>query len=529
MKAQIHPLFLGAHVRGAPVYQTGRTIVHTLQEAGHEAFIVGGFVRGALLKGESFVPSDLDIATSARPEEIRTLFRKVNFVGQSFGVSLVHLGGHSVEVATFRTEGPYSDGRRPDFVRAGNHFEDSCRRDFTINALYFDPTREEIIDFHDGVSDASQRILRTVGKAADRFAEDLLRVLRMCRFAAQDGLTIEPLTWQAAMAQAPQLTRLARERVVLEIQKTPFQSYRSFCCHLEGLGLEAVLWSVPIHVAGAPTQDAFQFESGINIHWPMSSLVLVFIDRFVQEPSAVPIETCAARLLDWPTTVEDRRIAAALLSLLRWLILPEKDSPSEAAERIPVPSPPSVGGASCEKVGLTLCLAAFAHLRRFAPLPFGVLKSACAAGFGQRISNLHEVRNGVPGQMVSAPEQARQQIWLLLLECCDAFQHAHAGAAGANFKVSDLFSHLQTMSFAGLDRRGVIQLVQKKGVPSASQVLLDVLAVAVVLQASAAGMNPDVRLISACAQEVLESASKGETDLAALVASVQEAAPRPFS
>lgn len=494
--------------------------MQTLKKAGYQAFIVGGFVRGALLRGESFVPSDLDIATSAQPEEIRSLFEKVNFVGQSFGVSLVHVGGHSVEVATFRTEGPYSDGRRPDFVRVGSHYEDSCRRDFTINALYYDPINEEVIDFHGGMPDAFQKILRTVGNAGDRIAEDLLRVLRMCRFAAQDRLEIDPLTWQAALAAAPQLTKLARERVVLEIQKTPSQSFSVFCGLLADLGLEALLWSLPAVKAGPVIDDAFQTVGGLNDRLPLSAVVLMFMERLAFASSSEVLAACASHVLHWPTTVEDRRIVSALLAMLGWLALPEQKT---------VQLDQTLEGALCGKVGHSMFLAALAHLRRFSPLPFQVLKTACTVGFGQRMSGSEGVGNNACEQKANTLTAHRRRIWFLLLECGEAFLKACAGGDGVDFVVGDLFSRLQTMGVAGLNRKRVIQMVHEHGLPSASQVLLDVLAVAVLLHESESRLSQEGRVISACALEVLEALKEQKADLHALVSSVQQVGPTPFS
>ena len=204
-------------------------ILRRLSRAGHEAVIVGGAVRDGVLsvwRGAPYAPQDVDIATSAPPDEVRKLFpdRKVLTVGESFGVVvIVAPGGRQYEVATFRTEEGYADGRRPDRVRWGTLEEDLLRRDFTVNGLAARPDGE-VIDLVGGLSDLRAGIIRTIGEPAVRFSEDYLRLLRAVRFACQLGFAIEPGTAAAIRRFASRITSISWERIrdeLLRMLATP--------------------------------------------------------------------------------------------------------------------------------------------------------------------------------------------------------------------------------------------------------------------------------------------------------------------
>jgi poly(A) polymerase len=194
-----------------------RDIVAKLREAGHAAYLVGGCVRD-LLMGE--VPMDYDVATSARPEVLLQLFQNADSVGAHFGVVIVHDGTAHVEVATFRSDREYDDGRRPVAV----HFEtdprqDVLRRDFTINAMLLDPFTGEVLDYTGGRADLDARIIRAIGDPEVRFREDHLRLLRAIRFAARTGFEIEPGTFEAICRLAPLIGSVSAERVRDEIAR----------------------------------------------------------------------------------------------------------------------------------------------------------------------------------------------------------------------------------------------------------------------------------------------------------------------
>ncbi len=202
-------------------------VVRRLRAAGFETYLAGGCVRDRLLGHE---PGDYDVATAAPPETVRTLFRRTIAVGARFGVILVVEQGAPFEVATFRSDDAYVDGRRPSGVRPATAAEDAQRRDFTINALFQDPITGEVIDFVGGKTDLGAGVIRAIGDADARIKEDRLRMLRAVRFAARFGFTIEPTTLDAIRAAAPSVTDMAAERIGDEIVKmlTEGSAKRSF-------------------------------------------------------------------------------------------------------------------------------------------------------------------------------------------------------------------------------------------------------------------------------------------------------------
>ena len=191
-------------------------IIQQLQAAGFAAFWVGGCVRDFLLGRE---PQDFDIATDARPEQVEKLFRKTIPVGRKFGVMIVVEGKQQFQVATFRAEADYQDGRRPEKVVFASAEADALRRDFTVNGLFYDPLTEKIHDWVGGEKDLRAKIIRTIGTPEERFAEDHLRLLRAVRFAAQLGFEIEPQTFAAVKSLAPKIKLISAERVRDELLK----------------------------------------------------------------------------------------------------------------------------------------------------------------------------------------------------------------------------------------------------------------------------------------------------------------------
>jgi poly(A) polymerase len=195
---------------------TAREIVRRLRAQGHLAYYAGGCVRD-LLRGET--PKDIDIATDARPEQVQKLFPRTYAVGAHFGVIVVLQDELQFEVATFRSDGAYVDGRRPEAVTFSTPEEDAARRDFTINGMFFDPENEQVIDFVDGSADLEARIIRAIGDAAQRFAEDRLRMLRAVRFATTLGFEVEQATWDALVQSAPAISEISAERIREELVK----------------------------------------------------------------------------------------------------------------------------------------------------------------------------------------------------------------------------------------------------------------------------------------------------------------------
>ena len=194
----------------SPAAQSALEIIRRLQEAGHVTYLAGGSVRD-LLAGRT--PSDYDVATAAHPDVVMGLFPHSILVGQSFGVVRARHHDQSIEVATFRTEGVYADGRRPSSVNFTDAPTDAHRRDFTINAVFFDPIAGALHDYVGGQADLSAGVIRCIGIPDERFAEDHLRLLRAVRFASVLNFEIEPATRIAIERHAPRVTAISVERV----------------------------------------------------------------------------------------------------------------------------------------------------------------------------------------------------------------------------------------------------------------------------------------------------------------------------
>ncbi len=192
------------------------SIIRRLAAAGHEAFFVGGCVRDLLLGGE---PEDIDIVTSATPDDVQDLFARTIPLGARFGVVMVVEDGLPFEVATYRTEDGYLDGRRPSRVRFAGAREDVLRRDFTVNGLLMEPETGRIMDHIGGLEDLHDRVIRTIGDPAARFAEDHLRMLRAVRFAAILDFSIDPPTFTAIQTGAEAIGRISGERIREEMTK----------------------------------------------------------------------------------------------------------------------------------------------------------------------------------------------------------------------------------------------------------------------------------------------------------------------
>jgi poly(A) polymerase len=200
----------------SPMEQTAREIVRKLRAAGYVAYYAGGCVRD-LLSGQ---PSkDIDVATDARPEVVQKLFPRTYAVGAHFGVIVVLENGFQFEVATFRSDGAYLDGRHPVEVHFATAKEDAARRDFTINGMFFDPEKNEVTDFVGGRQDLERKLIRAIGDPAARFGEDRLRMLRAVRFATVLGFEIDAATWDAVVASAASITQISAERIREELVK----------------------------------------------------------------------------------------------------------------------------------------------------------------------------------------------------------------------------------------------------------------------------------------------------------------------
>ncbi len=257
-----------------PNYVEARNIVLALRAAGHQAFFAGGCVRDLLLGHE---PKDFDVATSATPNIVQQLFPKTLAVGAHFGVILVcgH-DGITTEVATFRDDGAYSDGRRPDTVHfSTNVCEDVLRRDFTINGMLLDPIfldetgdiASAVFDFVEGRSDLAAKILRAIGEPSLRFAEDKLRMLRAVRFAARLDLEIEPRTMAAIRNAAAQIGQVSSERIrdELTLMLTEGHARRAFEL-LDTTGLLQQIMPEATRMHGVQQPPQFHPEGDVWTH-----------------------------------------------------------------------------------------------------------------------------------------------------------------------------------------------------------------------------------------------------------------------
>jgi poly(A) polymerase len=198
----------------SPMEKTAREIVRRLRAHGCVAYYAGGSVRD-LLRG--ITPKDIDIATDAKPELVQKIFQRTYAVGAHFGVIVVLENEFHFEVATFRSDGVYLDGRRPFEVHFSSPEEDAARRDFTINGMFFDPEANEVIDFVGGRVDLEAGVIRAIGDPAQRFAEDRLRLLRSVRFATVLQFEIDPATWSALIKEAPSINDISAERIREEL------------------------------------------------------------------------------------------------------------------------------------------------------------------------------------------------------------------------------------------------------------------------------------------------------------------------
>jgi poly(A) polymerase len=252
-------------------------VVRRLRGAGHEAYFVGGCVREMLLGHE---PADHDVTTDATPDRVAEIFPHVVEVGRRFGVMTVIDEGVHVEVATYRTEESYSDGRRPDSVRFATAREDISRRDFTVNALLHDPVSGEVVDHVGGLADLKARVLRTVGDPRERFAEDHLRILRAVRFTARLGFTLEASTRDACRELAATVVRVSPERVRDELGRMLLHATRAEAFRLlDDLGvMRHVLPEISaLHGVRQPAQ--YHPEGDVFIH------VMLALEKLPPGPS----------------------------------------------------------------------------------------------------------------------------------------------------------------------------------------------------------------------------------------------------
>ncbi|MFA6172073.1 MAG: HD domain-containing protein [Kiritimatiellales bacterium] len=244
---------------------TALKILKQIRAAGFTAFFAGGSVRDRLL---GRIAKDYDIATRATPDQIEALFPKTVAVGKAFGVIVVVEDGTETEVATFRADGGYQDGRRPDSIHFCGAEEDAKRRDFTVNGMFYDPVENKIIDYVGGQADLEQKIIRAIGDPEKRFAEDHLRMLRAVRFAHTLGFEIEPATRAAIQKYAPGLAKISAERIENEFSRTLTESLRPGDALKELVELGLMKYIIPeiLPMIGQEQPPQFHPEGDVFVH-----------------------------------------------------------------------------------------------------------------------------------------------------------------------------------------------------------------------------------------------------------------------
>jgi poly(A) polymerase len=266
-------------MKPSPMEKTAREIAVRLRENGHMAYFAGGCVRD-MVRG--LTPKDYDIATDARPEAVQKLFPRTYAVGAHFGVIIVLENGFQFEVATFRSDEGYIDGRHPSAVRFSSPEEDAKRRDFTINGMFYDPVAEEVIDFVGGRADIAAKLVRAIGDPAERLAEDRLRMLRAVRFATVLDYKIDNGTWKALVANAPSINQISAERIRDELVRilTSPNRVRGWDL-LDSSGLMRVILPEIDAMKGCLQPEQFHPEGDVFQH---TRLMLQFLPEKVSAP-----------------------------------------------------------------------------------------------------------------------------------------------------------------------------------------------------------------------------------------------------
>jgi len=259
--------------------KAARKIAERLRDRGHIAYFAGGCVRD-MVRG--LTPKDYDIATDARPEDVQALFSRTYAVGAHFGVIIVLDDDFQFEVATFRSDEAYIDGRHPSAVHFSSPEEDARRRDFTINGMFFDPVSDKLIDLVDGQADIGAKLVRAIGEPAQRFAEDRLRMLRAVRFATALDYQIDKKTWDALVASAPSINQISAERIRDEVVRIFISSNRVRGWDLlDASGLMSAILPELQAMKGVLQPEQFHPEGDVFVH---TRLMLSLLPETVSVP-----------------------------------------------------------------------------------------------------------------------------------------------------------------------------------------------------------------------------------------------------
>ena len=257
-----------------------KSIVVKLMNNGFEAYYAGGYVRDMLLGFPAGKSPDIDIATNARPEEILKVFKNTKEVGISFGVVLVIEHGIAFDVATFRSDGQYIDGRRPEDVEFSTARDDAFRRDFTINGMFYNPVSKTIIDFVGGQEDLRKGIIRTIGEPAERFGEDFLRMLRAIRFSSRFGFEIEEKTLSAIKNLSASITKISAERICKELTLSFCAAPAKTLKNLDDTGLLQHILPEISALHGVEQPPAFHPEGDCFVH---TLLALEYVENLIRK------------------------------------------------------------------------------------------------------------------------------------------------------------------------------------------------------------------------------------------------------
>jgi poly(A) polymerase len=259
--------------------KVAREVASRLRENGHIAYFAGGCVRD-MVRG--LIPKDYDIVTDARPEVVQTLFPRTFAVGAHFGVIIVLENGFQFEVATFRSDDAYVDGRHPSAVHFSSPEEDARRRDFTINGMFYDPVTEQVIDLVRGRADIDAKLVRAIGDPAQRFAEDRLRMLRAVRFATVLDFQIDKKTWDALVANAASINQISAERIRDELVRIFLSSNRVRGWDLlDSSGLMRAILPELEAMKGVLQPEQFHPEGDVFVH---TRLMLQLLPQEVSVP-----------------------------------------------------------------------------------------------------------------------------------------------------------------------------------------------------------------------------------------------------
>jgi len=307
---------------------TALKILKQIRAAGFTAYFAGGSVRDRLLGRDA---RDYDIATSATPDQIEALFPKTVAVGKVFGVIVVVEDGTETEVATFRADGGYQDGRRPDSIHFCGAEEDAKRRDFTVNGMFYDPVEDKVIDYVGGRDDLKKKIIRAIGDPEKRFTEDHLRMLRAVRFAHTLGFAIEPATRAAIQKHAPDLAKISAERIENEFSRTLTESLEpgDALRELVELGLMKTIMPEILPMIGQEQPPQFHPEGDVFEH-------TVLMLNLMKNPTRALAYTALLHDIGKPSTAfmgedrlrfhgHERKSAEMAEEILRRLKLPVKE------------------------------------------------------------------------------------------------------------------------------------------------------------------------------------------------------------